>query len=508
MSIQLVAVSAYLALLSPSDTANQIKTADPFVEALKVAIQQAQDENCSEAMASLVPATEDNRFKRLPANSRADIYSALADCSLNEQNWSDALLYVNKLIDLRGETENLLWHKLHLGDLGGKPLDSLEAAKKLAQRAQQSLNEIDIRVVWRIANSLEVTLLGDKRREFVGVLFDAGYTSPDPTVDLDGLRIFYARLMRDEAMSAGAAIVIREIKNPLMLAPIFYDRRYDTALKNFRNMPKVEDIPSMVEQYVSNRRSIMEENPDRLSAALTYIQALKMSGDFDGAYRAATDVVDMMGDDAVSSPYTDYAEFSNWVLNELSYLLYDVGRPTEARQTLEAAAALQENGGDNVSQIINLSLLLVGEGKFDDALQTISSLNYDNASSYGVMWAKSTEVCARALSIPATEFSEQLNYLRTHRDKNASALSRALLCVNNIDEAAEVYIERLNDLDERDDALSGLQIVIDTPNMLPVSKILQQRFDIIRQRADVKAAANDVGRILQLPIYPTNWGDF
>lgn len=477
-----------------------------YVDDLNRAIALAQAEDCAGALDILLPSLASPEYEALTHDSKALIHGTIIDCSIDEGRWIEALDSIEEHMKLRGENAHILWLKLLIGDIAERPLASLSAAERLADVAPERLRTVEIRTIFSLLRKLKTTDEGDKRLAFLDALWAAEYQPPDPTVSLDGLRMTYARLLRDEHMTARAAALIREIENPVILADFFIDRRFD-PVNNFRGMPALEDLPAMVEAHVNASRQTTEDYPTLLGAQLNYVQALRLAGEFEQAEATAAALAKEMGDNAEASPYEDYDDWAPWLLNEWAYTLYDLGRNDEARAALARAAEKDENGGTNVSQLINLSSLLNSEGKFDAALAEIARLDYDATSPYGVMWAKTVVVCARAFQGRLSEAEEELAHVRANGDDNVSALQRALLCINDIDGAAALYIERLNDPDNRGDALNALQTTLQPPHVLPIHAELRARLETVKARSDVQEAASEVGRLLELPFYPTYWGD-
>ena len=79
-----------------------------------------------------------------------------------------------------------------------------------------------------------------------------------------------------------------------------------------------------------------------------------------------------------------------------------------------------------------------------------------------------------------------MTYLREHERDAMGLRARALLCVNDIDEAAAVYVRRLRDPVESVDALLALQIYSESASRLPRAVIRAQRLALVRERPEVR----------------------
>ena len=79
--------------------------------------------------------------------------------------------------------------------------------------------------------------------------------------------------------------------------------------------------------------------------------------------------------------------------------------------------------------------------------------------------------------------------------------------MNDLDGAAALSVRRLNDPQERGDALIALQSYRRPPNRsLPHEALLLERLAQVRARDDVRAAVEAVGRIEDVPLYSVYWG--
>lgn len=494
-----------LAAQTPNAT-NSLAAPESFLDKLNRAVKLASQGECASALDILIPATTKLAYADLTPGSKDLVQSRIANCALKLQRWSDALNAINALLELRGDSTDLLTLKFDLGMFTDRFMDSLVAVERLADANPNTVSKIKLRRIYVLLRRLEHTLWGDLRLRLLDALWKAHYSPPDPTQSLDGLRMTYARLLRDSGMTARAAALIGEVSDPTYLAETLFDRRYE-PLQSFKEMPRLEDLPAAVDRYLKEMESIAATQPNRLNATLNYMQALRMAGKFQAAADEGAAAAARMGENADASPYTDFDEYANWVLNEWGYALYNLGRNDEARAAMKRAAGLDEDGVSNVSQTINASSLLISEGKFDEALAAISGLEAENTSPYGKMWAKSVVVCAKAFQNRLGDDDRDLAYMKDHEADNEAALARTLLCANDTAGAVALYVKRLDVLDLRLDALEALQITMDPPQRLPVDAELARRFDAVRENDEVRAAAEKVGTILTLPFYAIYWGD-
>ncbi|MBX9745854.1 MAG: hypothetical protein K2X34_03065, partial [Hyphomonadaceae bacterium] len=165
-----------------------------------------------------------------------------------------------------------------------------------------------------------------------------------------------------------------------------------------------------------------------------------------------------------------------------------------------------EDGQWSVSQVINFASMLSAEGRPQDALEVLRTVG--SASDYGDMWIAAVRACAASQLGDSDLRDTALSFLRENADDNISAAARGLLCANDLDRAAALYIRRLADPEQRGDALLALQRYTQPPNVLPHNRALAERLEQVRARADVQAAIAAVGRIEEVPLQSVYWGDF
>ena len=510
MTLIAVLAAAFLAAAQASeqqpDAAAPAPVESVYIEELERAVALAETGDCAGALDILLPALQSPDYaSRLP-DSAARAHETVVDCAIKERRWLDALASIEAHLALAGESERMLWFQLHVANLADRPLAGLAATERFVKREPRMLSEVELQVIFSLLGKLKDTPEGDKRLAFLDLLWDAGYKPADPAASLDGLRMAYARLLTAEHMTARAARLIREIDSSLAVTTFLIDRSFD-PVRIFKGLPDEKDLPALVAAEVEKSLRATREHPALLAVSLNYIQALRLSGAFEDAEKAAAETAAAMGETAEESAYEDYDEYAAWILNEWAYSLYDLGRNDEARAALARAADKDEHGASNVSQRINLSSMLHAQERHAEALTEIAKLDASTMNPYGVMWAKAVTVCARAFQNRLGEASDDLAYLKEHKADNMSALQRTLFCVNDLDAAAALYIERLEDPDQRGAALNALQAALSPPYTPPVTAELHKRFETVRARPDVREAAEKVGRILSLPFYPTYWGD-
>ena len=285
--------------------------------------------------------------------------------------------------------------------------------------------------------------------------------------------------------------VLTRITSPITLVGMRADKRFD-ALRE-RN-PQRFDVRAALERDVAANRKRVEDNPGSLYlfAQLTY--ALLSAKRFEEVLSLTEP---FMGDkaptDAFVLRYADWAAQILWVHNNRAIALRGLGRYDEAVALLRATTRKAEGGDINVSQSINLGLLLNRMGRPQEALEAVGQIG--EMSPYGRLLYESIRFHAALQLNDQPRVEETLAYLREHRYDSLATYQYALIKLGRLDEAAKVLIERLGDLRYRSDALGELQDTYSLPAPPRVSSPGSGDWAKLLERKDVKAAIDKVGRI-------------
>jgi len=193
-----------------------------------------------------------------------------------------------------------------------------------------------------------------------------------------------------------------------------------------------------------------------------------------------------------------------WLLDARARALCGLSRWDEGAAQLMSARFLPESGNANVSQTINLAGLYNDMAKPKEAKQTLVDLTAEGASAYGFMQVAIERLSSADQLGDTAEVEKQLGFLREHRDDSLASLQRGLISANRQDEAAQLLISRLQDPDQRGDALMEVQKY----KLPPLPKRAEQwrkRWNAVVARPDVVAAINKVGVVSEWPLSPRGY---
>lgn len=480
-----------LAVTAPAaDNATDEPTADVCVQLLKDARELVAGDS----------------FSSLGFELRWQVYATLVNCGVQLNRTVEIDQGIAGLLSLDPDNAEVHLLRVRRASEGDQPpAAGVQSLERLAATAPESISAIELRTLFAFIRELdgERSSLGRTYR----ALFGADYRSPDVLDSLDGLRLEYARLLAEDGDAAGASAQLALISDPSTAADFYFDARFK-ILESVQRVSQRTELEALVVRYKAASKSRAEEHPDRLRASHAYIQALRLAGDFAEAERVSLRWADAARAPGAEAIFTDLDEFAPWVLNERAYALYDLGRNDEAREILSEASKLKEFGTPNVSQTINFAESLIGEGRFDDALNEIARLEGAQASPYGDMWAAYVRVCARSFTGGMNADDPDLKFVRENEETNDAAFARTMLCLNDLDAYSAHLKRRLADPDRRADALRTLQRHPLAPSVLPIDAEIERRRNSVIERADVQAAIDEVGKVIDLPFHPIYWGSY
>jgi hypothetical protein len=309
------------------------------------------------------------------------------------------------------------------------------------------------------------------------------------------LHIDCIRLLMDMGDLPKAREVARRLNAPLVAFQLKIDRRYDTLVQA---EPAAFDIAALAEKQVAHWEAEVKRRPRMLRAWFRLLVAYMDARRYQKALEVADDVLmKVVPGEAARQAFDDPAE-ANWIYEARARANRGLRNWDAAERDLRVAAALQEDGRSNVSNLLNLAVYLTERGKGKAALEVLALLN-SPVSAYGAMVENQARHAA-ALSIgDATTARTALAYLRKHRKDSPYILAAALDSAQQFDEAAQVFIELLENPVTRGAALMSAQDYGGVPRP-PYEGATGGRGSGVLQRADVREVINRVGRIEEVPI--------
>lgn len=479
---------------APTDLRPQV---EPPVEAqLKQAFEHLQAERCDEALPLFRRAFGRREFRDVDQDVQAVAYETAAVCELGAERF-DAAIELLQRADKIGDLHEFGLQGLFLSAYYGGYDDQAVAALERFETAE-AIAPFDgslLELARTLAKAPERAAL---RRRLLAVLHRLDFEPAEPFESFEGHWAAYARMLQPQDPKAAAEVAAR-VTDPDLLLDFRLDARFAALVEAD---PARFDLRAAAERKLAADRAAAEAHPKLATGPMLVAQSLRMLGRADEALAVLDDAL------ARLDAFEDGEDQRNWLLNDRAYALYDLGRFEEALATMRQAAGATEKGDANVSQTINLALMLVSTERPEEALTALKPFGAGlRASAYGDMWAKAAEACALAALDRKAELGKALAWMRPRENDNPAAHARARLCAGDLDAAAAVYVRRLADPEQRSGALESLSEFDPPAVVAPEVRRLQQRLDQVRARPDVKAAIARVGRVERVPLSGA-WGDF
>ncbi|WP_454714323.1 hypothetical protein [Caulobacter segnis] len=494
----LLAAAAVIALSGPlsggavADTrpaAPVITSQDDFMTTLAEGSAALEAGDRVQARQVLERAWRSPAFAEAKPEIRYAMLLILANLASEARDWPAAKAAIAAASEMP-IAEGIAWvARLEVASYGRDSEDAVHALTQLAKRFPTALTDLadegvfqTLYKAWRLPDGEA------KRLALTDALFKAGWTPQDPFTDLSDTRMGYVRgLIRDgrldEAKAQAGRITLAEA-----LLVMRADKRFDALGPRDKASLKAGALARLAEV-----EALLPKHADRMSGQIAKAEALME------LHRAkeALVVIDAAIAHATATPdaLIDYEAKLGWAHNVRNAALEGLGRREEAQAALEIGARVPEHGQQNVNQTLNLAITQVSNAQPKGALATVATVRLDRMSPYGRAVALQAKACAHAALNDRDAALAAVKDLRAIGDEAKGNTLDALLCLGDLEGAAALVIERLAAEDLRGPTLLMLQ---DTPPPdFPTAYGTDRRAKLatLRQRPDVVAAVERVGRI-------------
>ena len=340
------------------------------------------------------------------------------------------------------------------------------------------------------------------RARLASALFRIGWPGPDELESSDILR----NILIDDHLGRGdnaqAMAIAQGVATPDSVLTMIVLRKYDPILAPGQDRLGLLRA-ALVDRDRSSTEAISSATPSARQV-LGRVQYLRSLG-------RNADALVLLQPFLRDVPATVSAsEEGMWLVNEAAYALIALGRTDEALRVMRPLVALPVAGnGGLIGPDINFAAILWETGHPQDAIDYAARLERESgqfANDFGKLWLASATACSLASLHRTAEAAPQLERLRSGRDTNPAAATRAFLCVGDDEAAAALMIHRLES-DDPGDAILALQDFTLSSGPSQTGEIFD-RLVALRQRAEVRTALERVGRVLSLPLARTYWGGF
>ncbi len=483
----------------PAQRASQV--AARLEEALARSAQLDRDGRTEEADTLLVSALADPEFAQAPVNLQTAVWLLGGTIAWAAGDGERSLGLLELACSSPASVPEAFLKMFEVAVGMEKFGDGAAAAIALARRWPDRAKELDWEPVYRLAFGLkgDAELLG-ARVAFLDTLFDVGWALPDGRQASNLWRelVLLKIQSNDRDRAVEVAAKVRAADDILRMR---IDRRYDEVLAR---LPADRlDLARAAAEEVSILETAVRRERRQLENVVALTTFMLDEGLFDQVVRICDDVLDRAARAPDGSPYDDADEYLVWIKDNRARALLRLDRVDEAVQVWEDARRMSEDGGENVSQVINLAILYADLGRTAEALATLDQVG-DDVTPFGWMLYHLTRINALARTPDAPPAIESLTYLQEHRTDFASGYTKAMLYLGRMDEAAQSLVARLEDPDDRSNALLVVQPFI-PDRYSPVLVERTARWRELVQRPEVQRAIETYGRIVDVPLYGLSW---
>lgn len=395
------------------------------------------------------------------------------------------------------------WYLVRVAQSAEKPKIAAEALIHLMREVPDRLVDIEMSWFWRVIRGLREAGSEDELLAMLGVAYEVGFRKGEPGAGADYIYLSLLELLLKSGDVEEAIAIAGEIRTAGPWLSIAVDRQYE-PLWNSEKIILESILSDLPDRDVRVAMDGAMTHPESVIAMLSLIQALHHSGQLAAAEKVVTTTGGNM------KLYTGSQEDWYWFMNEAAYLFEDMNQFERANRVMQSLADIKpEDDGDIVNQIINFGAMLVRQGDQKRALEILSIVDgTEYVSEYGQGWIDASAACAYAALADEAAASTTAANLVEHADENYAAAMEALLCLNRIEEAAELAITRLRDKKTRTGMLEAFANYKESTSEPVYEKKLFDRLRSVRDRPEVLAEINKYGRIVDVPLERAYWGEF
>ncbi|HEV8019210.1 MAG TPA: hypothetical protein VGP32_11715 [Steroidobacteraceae bacterium] len=269
------------------------------------------------------------------------------------------------------------------------------------------------------------------------------------------------------------------------------DGRFDPIRGEIEQRLNVTEIAA---RTIASSTRRVQRNPDKLEPVVHLARLLNQSLRFEQTLKvveAALDQQDAQGPTA----FTDHDRWYVWLLQHRADALFGLARWDAAVAQLQSAAALPQQGGPNVDQVINLASMYTRLARPHDALATLQKLEPKSANPYGDMVADIVRLDALLQLQDRNGVHDALGFLRQHCNDALDVCQEGLLLADRRDEAARLLISRLAHPRQRSQALVSVQRYLTGNSAREWAQKEDRDWRTLIERRDVQQAIRRVGHV-------------
>ena len=457
------------------------------------ALASGDQGDAADAERALAKAMAHREFTTLSPRDQRATWSRAAWMATRLGDNARARSWVTRAVDAGSDDPDDVYLLAQLDERDGAHEAAARHLRDFAVRWPRMVDHLDTAFVLRVAR--QAPQESPFRLQLMEALLQADWDGNGLGVgDLwYQLALLYQARGDDEGVRRAVALTT----SPEALVKFRVDRRFDTALdRDAREL----DIAAAAQRRIAHLRALAERRPRNLEVRMELGYALLAMGQHAEVVALASDILATLSAAPADAPAFVDPDYAVWILNNRAIAQRRLGKLYDAQADLFRGTLMDESGGANVSQVLNLGQFLCQRGRPDEALAAIGRVG--DMSGYGRMVQVSVEHCAAVQQQDAAAAQRALDYLRDHREDAQEIWLWALVEAGRMDDAADALIAALAAPTTRGDMLAAVQDWRE-PAALPAFVPVQARWRALLDREDVRRAVAAVGRVERQPIFAT-----
>lgn len=501
------AMGARADVLASGEVNQSVSSSSPTTlavrQALQSALQKAQQPGAaSQADAALREVIDSPVFSTLDTSEQHLALAGAAGVALQLGQPGRAQQLITRATALPEQSIDDWRDRLVAATRVGDVRDQVNCVTTLARRWGRALSEVSDQLILRTASDARKAGLEEERFAMLDVLYEIRW-KPSSGQEPSALWRELSLLQLNKDHLDQARDVAAHITDPYDVIVMRADNRYKPLFKS-EFVP--HDVRKVAEDSLQQSRDAVQAAPHSLipvvhlaNALLRLLRAREVLALTDEVIRqvepgSLTHVIN-----GPVSPYTDLDGQYAWVLSARADALEDLGRFDDALTTRQQLIRWPGNK-DFVSHNINLAQILCELGRPQEALAVLPQP--DKATPFGRMQIELNRLTAAVEGGSVAEADSALDYLRQHQADSPRTLQKALVIAGRDADGAALLLSRLNDPVLRAEVLVELQDYLQ-PAAPPYVVQWREQFKKLRERPDIRAAIERVGRIGRYPLKST-----
>jgi len=430
------------------------------------------------------------RFTASSASEQRDVVSAAAWVETRSGHVAEAAEFYRRAVQLDpGDPDD--WHRLSMAeDLLGHHDAAADALIRILHDWPHLTDALSAGNVLNVVDHLPRE--SDKRLALMSALFEANWKREEESAS--ELWRELALTLIEQGRSDEARDVIARIAWPDTLMSMQADRRFDGTVPSDPAYV-VQSLAELIERLAVLSR----ENPRNLYTQHEWIKALLAAGRHEEVLELTDDILARIAAETPEQTAFHDSDDQNFTQLYRSRALWRAGRLDEAEAALKRASELPQFGEPNIGQKLSLGNWYNGRMRADEAIDTVSHLP---AMAERDDFTRQAAILMHAdlLKGDKRRADHHLSTVREGVEGAEEIVTTALLRSGRLDEAAQLFIHRLEAPSLRSAALLAAQDKR-TPPDLPGNAVYRHNWDEMMARADVQAALDAVGRVQSYEVW-------